>query len=421
MVVEELNLGALLADGLFTDGDWIESKDQDPSGDVRLIQLADIGDGVFRNRSSRFLRMDKAKALDCTFLERGDVLVARMPEPLGRACVFPGVGQPAVTAVDVCILRPNPHRAQSDWLAWTINSPQFRSSMEVFIRGTTRQRISRRNLGVLTLKVPPMKDQTAVAEALDHLQAKRESAIGHIGFATTVIGAARRAVLSAAIHGELTADYRRPVRLGDGDLPAGWTRQILDDLGTWSTGGTPSRRNHRNFGGDVPWVKSGDLRDGPVLRTDEHITRDALLNSAAKLLPPGTVSVALYGATIGRTGILEIEAATNQACANCVVNPNIADRWFLFYFLLSQRAELVAAGQGGAQPNLTNRIVRDWPVLLPPVAEQREIVRALRELLETVEGLFTRLTSAEELVEHTYHALLAKAFEGDLLQAGGPG
>ncbi|ANO14592.1 hypothetical protein BAB77_12585 [Mycobacteroides abscessus] len=102
---DEVALADLLSDGLFVDGDWVESKDQDPDGDVRLIQLADVGDGVFRDRSSRFLTSEKAKELRCTFLEPGDVLVARMPEPLGRACIFPGVGQPAVTAVDVCIIR----------------------------------------------------------------------------------------------------------------------------------------------------------------------------------------------------------------------------------------------------------------------------------------------------------------------------
>src|SRR5947209_1312461 len=82
--------------GLFSDGDWVESKDQDPSGRVRLIQLADVGDGVFRNRSSRFLTSEKARELGCTFLKQGDVLVARMPDPLGRACIFPGDGKPSI-------------------------------------------------------------------------------------------------------------------------------------------------------------------------------------------------------------------------------------------------------------------------------------------------------------------------------------
>src|ERR1700737_2650024 len=101
----EKTLGELLEDGVFTDGDWVESKDQDPQGDVRLIQLADVGDGVYLNRSSRFLTSRKAGELRCTFLETGDVLIARMPDPLGRACIFPGETRWCVTVVDVCVLR----------------------------------------------------------------------------------------------------------------------------------------------------------------------------------------------------------------------------------------------------------------------------------------------------------------------------
>src|SRR5512139_4103654 len=101
------SLGGLVgADGLFTDGDWVETKDQDPHGDVRLIQLADVGDALYRNRSVRYLTSAKAAELGCTYLRPGDVLVARMPDPLGRACIFPGDSKPSVTAVDVCIIRP---------------------------------------------------------------------------------------------------------------------------------------------------------------------------------------------------------------------------------------------------------------------------------------------------------------------------
>src|SRR5438477_341466 len=92
-------------EGVFVDGDWVESKDQDPTGDVRLIQLADIGDGEYRNKSDRFLTHKKALELGCTFLMRDDVLIARMPDPLGRACIFPGDRKKSVTVVDVAIVR----------------------------------------------------------------------------------------------------------------------------------------------------------------------------------------------------------------------------------------------------------------------------------------------------------------------------
>src|SRR4051794_17508284 len=84
-----VSLTELSSGGLFSDGDWIESKDQDPTGSVRLTQLADVGVGDFRDRSSRWLREDQAAALGCTFLQPGDLLIARMPDPIGRACMVP--------------------------------------------------------------------------------------------------------------------------------------------------------------------------------------------------------------------------------------------------------------------------------------------------------------------------------------------
>src|SRR4051812_12508804 len=107
----------LIRDGdLLIDGDWVESKDQDPNGDVRLIQLADVGDGVYLNRSARFLTSNKAKQLKCTYLKEGDILIARMPDPIGRACIFPKETMPCVTVVDVCILRLNKKLVDTRWL-----------------------------------------------------------------------------------------------------------------------------------------------------------------------------------------------------------------------------------------------------------------------------------------------------------------
>lgn len=408
-------LSELLADGLFIDGDWIESKDQNPDGEVRLIQLADIGDGVFRDRSSRFLTLEKARELRCTFLEPGDILLARMPEPLGRACIFPGVGQPAVTAVDVCILRPNPERVRAEWLVNAINSREFRSSMQAFVRGTTRQRISRKNLGTLRIMVPGLDEQLTIADFIERVESKRAAAARHTLEAKAAIERFSQSVVRDACSGRLTADWRKGEPASVSRLPEGWRECVLDDLGAWKTGGTPSRKHPEFFGGPIAWIKSGDLRDGPVTTTEETITEDGLRNSPAKLMPAGTVSVALYGATIGRLGVLEVEAATNQACANCIPNDDLVDRWFLFYYLLGQRTALVAAGQGGAQPNLTNAIVRGWPISLPPIAEQKEIVRRLRKLLIAATDIQTQVATAAEKTDRASDAVVAKALRGELV------
>lgn len=169
---ESTKLGSLLSEAeIFTDGDWVESKDQDPTGSVRLVQLADIGDGNFIDKSSRFMTADKAAKLRCTYLKPGDVLMARMPAPLGRATIFPDVGQPAVTVVDVCIIRTGSASIDQEWLCHAINSNGLRSQILAMASGTTRTRISRGNFSTVTLRVPPVEEQRAIVEAVRPLSA----------------------------------------------------------------------------------------------------------------------------------------------------------------------------------------------------------------------------------------------------------
>jgi len=165
---EEVALEDLVRSGgsaLIKDGDWIESKDQDPTGSVRLIQLADIGDGIFKNVSNRFLTSAKAEELRCTFLRPGDLLIARMPDPIGRCAIFPDVGQPAVTAVDVCIIRPSTG-VDREWLKQAINTPQIRYRINALAGGGTRQRISTSELRGLKLFAPELPEQRKIAEIL---------------------------------------------------------------------------------------------------------------------------------------------------------------------------------------------------------------------------------------------------------------
>ena len=158
--------------GLISDGDWIESKDQDPSGKIRLIQLADIGDGNFLNKSRRFVTSETASRLRCTILIKGDVLIARLPDPIGRACLFPGLNEPAIAAVDVCIIRPNPEHLRPEWLVGFINSPKTREEILKHVQGATRARVPTGKLKQLRVVRPPIVDQTTLINSLEATQAK---------------------------------------------------------------------------------------------------------------------------------------------------------------------------------------------------------------------------------------------------------
>jgi type I restriction enzyme S subunit len=155
----------------------------------------------------------------------------------------------------------------------------------------------------------------------------------------------------------------------------------LGDLCHTTSGGTPSRSRPEFFGGEIPWVKSGNLNDGLVYEIDESISAEGLASSSAKIFPAGTLLIAMYGATVGRLGILGREAATNQAV--CGIQPNNEiDRDFLFHCLLHKRKELVGKSVGGAQPNISQAIIRDTLVPLPPLDEQRRIVGLLDRAAE---------------------------------------
>jgi len=189
--------------GLLTDGDWVETEDQDPDGDVRLTQLADIGDGVFRDRSARFMTQERAAALGCTFLEKGDVMVARMPDPLGRACLFPGSTVPSVTAVDVCIIRPALPDVDNRWLMHTLNSPAVRGAIAQLQSGSTRKRISKKNLCTIPLPVAPAAEQCRIADNTESYLTRLDNAVALLKRVEQNLKRYRASVLKAAVEGRL--------------------------------------------------------------------------------------------------------------------------------------------------------------------------------------------------------------------------
>ncbi|MDD4928067.1 MAG: restriction endonuclease subunit S [Gallionella sp.] len=172
------------------------------------------------------------------------------------------------------------------------------------------------------------------------------------------------------------------------------------------TGGTPSRTKLEYFGGGISWVKITDMLQGTVLLTDESLTEAGIKNSSAKLMPLGTVLISIF-ATIGRTAVLGIEAATNQAIAGVVPKDNAQlDSQYLKYFLDSQHGELNRLARGVAQPNINQRILKDLDVPLPSLVEQRRIV----DILSRADGIVKLRREAEKKAAELIPALFLDMF-----------
>lgn len=196
-------------------------------------------------------------------------------------------------------------------------------------------------------------------------------------------------------------------------IPDNWCWTTLEYAAKWGSGGTPSRKVSDYYLGDIPWIKTGELDNDFVYETEEHISEAAIRNSSAKLYPVNTVMIAMYGATIGKVGIMGVKATTNQACANAVCGKNIYYK-YLFYYAISQKDSFISKGKGGAQPNISQEVIKKHEFPLPPFPEQQRIV-------ERIESLFSKLDEAKEKAQEVIDsfetrkaAILHKAFSGEL-------
>lgn len=184
-----------------------------------------------------------------------------------------------------------------------------------------------------------------------------------------------------------------------------WEKMTLADVADWSSGGTPKAGHQDYYGGDIPWAVIGDLTEDLVTVTEKKITQLGLSESSAKVVPEETVLLAMYGASIGRTGIAGIPLATNQAiaCARC--KPDVIEPWFLLYFLQSQKQQFIAAGAGGAQPNISQTIVKNWPIRVPSIDVQKNILKNLQKERTQILALLELQQTYEERIRRAIYEL----------------
>ena len=172
----------------------------------------------------------------------------------------------------------------------------------------------------------------------------------------------------------------------------------LGDIFEIGSGGTPSKSHPEYYGGDIPWVKTGDLKSEYLYKVEDFITEEGLKNSSAKLYEPDTVLIAMYGATIGATSILKMDACTNQACAAFKKNDKVIPE-YLYYFLKSQKVKFVKDGVGGAQPNISVGYLKKVEMELPSLDEQRAIVEVLDKTTNIMVMRNQEIASLDNLIK----------------------
>ncbi len=431
--------------GVFTDGDWVESKDQDPNGDVRLIQLADVGDGMYRDRSARFLTRLKAQELDCTYLMPGDVLIARMPDPLGRACIFPGDARTSVTVVDVCVVRPGEDGVNPRWLAHAINSPQIRAAIASYQKGTTRKRISRSNLALIPFPVPPLAEQDRIVAAIEEQFSRLDAGAAGLERVKRHLTRMRAALLFGEVLGRLTADHSMPsvIEVADFEPPLAQSVLELESLNTlpslpagwrWADLGSLIAEGPQNglylpqsqYGHGQEILRINDFQDGWVRpRADLNlVTTNPGMARAFALNPEDLVINRVNSMShLGKSTVVSDDFKGVLFESNMMrihLAPSLLPLYLDMYLRTTLGRSLLVrnAKQAVNQASINQKDVCATPIPVPPVEVQETIVGLCNSVLSLLTSLEAQLAVSLRRSDSLRAAILKAAFSGKLVSQG---
>ena len=439
-------------DGLFVDGDWVETKDQDPKGDVRLIQLADIGVNNFKNKSNRFMNIEKAKKLNCTFLKNNDILIARMPDPLGRACLFSHSNQKCVTVVDVAVIRTGKNGCIPKWLMYAINSPQIRNKMISLQSGTTRKRISKNNLSKFLYPIPSISEQRRIIESIEKLFSKLDEAINLIENIQLQLTQYGQSLLKFTFEGKLTEKWRtknnldiepelKIIRKLNNEnlqkksksmietpenisklhsIPKNWVWVRLGFLSKLITkGSSPKWQGVKYVDEGILFITSENVGTGKILLTKPKFLEEKF-NEIEKrsILQKGDVLTNIVGGSIGRTAIYDLKniANINQAVAliriHDMVNRNyiqhVLNSPAILHYMFLEKVDV-------ARANLSLQNVSDFPIPLTSMKEQEQIILKIEEGFSLIKNTENIINSLLKQLNDMKSTILKQAFEGKLV------
>ena len=297
----------------------------------------------------------------------------------------------------------------SEYLYYIIIGEYFQNSIKQKASSTTLPILNKGDFSKLHIPIPPKNEQKRIFSLiirLFNIVSDIENAASNINESVRI---AKSKILDLAMQGKLVpqdpadepaADMLLRVNpkakiITDNQhswkMPLGWCITDLKSIGKWQSGATPGKMNPNYYGKGVPWLNTGDLTDGEIYKIPKEITVLALKETSVKLNPSGSVLIAMYGATIGKLGILTFEATTNQACCACA--KCFIFNKFLFYFLKHHRPTFIKIGGGGAQPNISKEKIENTVLYLPPLNEQKRIVARIEQLYSVLNEIEASLQS----------------------------
>lgn len=411
---------------------------------VPIARLQNIDRNQFVAKNTKYVTREKAEELARHTFVPGDILITKLGDPLGKACLAPASIEKGVLIADVVRARITHPWVDRRFLCYQINADNIVEQFKDQTKGTTRPRVNLTKIRALKARLCSLPEQLHIVEKLEELLTDLDAGVAELMAAQEKLVQYRQSLLKAAVDGTLTAEWRaeraqrgestesgaqllarilterrahwkakqlakferqdkappqgwqdkypEPVQPDTTDLPAlpeGWVWATIDQLAHVGTGVTPLRSNSAYFyQGTIPWVTSGALNDEMVSNATEMVTNLALSECRLEIYPAGSLLVAMYGEgkTRGKCSELMISATINQAIAALVLEPAAQDcKAYLKLYLLNSYEMMREQASGGVQPNLNLQIIKSIALPLPPVAEQNEISLLLTGQFEQIE------------------------------------
>lgn len=364
-----------------------------------------------------------------TRCKKGDILFTSVGS-LGRSCIYEG-------NLNICFQRSVSVIATfifNQYLKYFFDNPFFQNRVNKEATGTAQKGFYLNQLATSLIAIPPLNEQYRIVDKIKKLEPLIEkynhAEIRLYELNSNIKQQLKKSILQYAIKGNLVQQdpndepafvllerireeknklvaegkikkdknesiiYRRDnsyyekcgskILCIDEEIPFyipdNWEWARLGNIGEWKAGATPSKSNMEYYkNGSIPWLLTGDLNDGIIQEIPNKITEKALNEISVKLNPSGSVLIAMYGATIGKLGILSFPATTNQACCACNVFQPFYNL-YLFYFLMANKIHFVKQGEGGAQPNISREKIVKTLIPVPPINEQKRIINKIKKL-----------------------------------------
>lgn len=369
---------------LFTDGDWIESKDQSDSG-IRLIQTGNIGNGEFlyKNDKAKYISVDTFKRLNCKEVFPNDILVSRLPEPVGRGCIIPDIGEKMITAVDCTICRINENLVDRKYFCYFLESNAYKTQLEQHVTGTTRKRISRKNLSSIEIDIPEQAKQKEVVYKLDRLKKIIQNYNRELDLLDELV----RARFVEMFGDPITNDML-------------WNTVKLNDV-CYGIGdglhGTPEYDEY----GDYPFINGNNLKNGKIeITPSTKMVNEDIYRKYFIKLTENTILLSING-TLGNLALYNGEKVVlGKSACYCNLIPDI-NRIFVCSVMKTDAFSnfLESNATSSTIKNIGLKVIREFELIVPPLELQNQFASFVEEIDKSRSRIQKSLEASQELFD----------------------